>query len=353
VRIALAMIAVASAGCSSLLGIDDLHLVDAKGPPDLPDGPPGVDCVGGGLLRVCPTPPPTSQLVIVDLQQLQLDTGSDPSCVVMMSGATEVCVLVHASIEIAGTLRAFGPRPLVLASMSSISIRGRIDVASYLGKPPGAGSEAKSCLAAAIPTDSAGGNGGSFGGAGGAGGNGGQPGPPRMPLTEIRGGCAGGRGGNAGLQQLPGAGGGAVYLIAKDRITLDGTINASGAGGDASRNCGFNGCGGAGGGAGGLIGLDAPTIDGAGTLFANGGGGAGGGGQLILGNPGGESPEAKSAALGGDGSGPGGGGSLGSQLDGAPGKDGQGGGGGGGAAGEIYVRGTFAVSGAISPPPMM
>jgi len=349
VRVALALIAAASAGCSSLLGIDNLHLADAMGGTDASGDAAGVNCIGGGLLQVCPDPAPTSQLAITQSQEI--DTGTEPSCVRMMSGGTEVCVIVHASIDLGAPVRVLGPRPLVLASMSSITIKNLLDVSSVLGKPPGAGADPTSCLAGATPTGSEGGHGGSFGGVGGKGGNGGLPGPAPVQITEIRGGCAGGRGGGSVLQQQPGPGGGAVYLIAKDRIVVEGVINASGAGGDAGSGCNGNGCGGAGGGAGGLIGLDAPMIMGAGIIFANGGGGAGGSGMLVQGSPGSESPDAKSEALGGNGSGAGGNGSVGNLLDGQPGKDGQGGGGGGGGAGVIYVRGTFTVSGGVSPLP--
>jgi hypothetical protein len=346
------MIAVASAGCSSLLGIDDLRLADARGGPDTGDAP-GANCIGGGLLTLCPDPPPTSQLVVVAPRQI--DTGSDPACLTMMSGTTEVCVMLHASIQIGGTLRAVGPRPLVLASWSSISLPGTIDLASHLGKPPGAGAEPRSCppVPAPPPGTGAGGAGGSFGGAGGRGGNKAGPSGSPVALAEIRGGCAGSLGDGATPQDLAGSGGGAVYLIARDQIVVDGAINASGAGGGTCENGGgFGFCGGAGGGAGGLIGLDAPTITGAGTLFANGGGGSGANSQIILGSSGGESPDAKSPGIGGNGSGKGGDGSVGTQLAGQPGSDGQGGGGGGGGAGAIYVRGAFTVSGAISPPQM-
>src|SRR5688572_21370603 len=248
------MLAAISAGCSSLLGIDDLRLAeDAMGGPDTP----GANCIGGGLLRVCPDPPPTSQLVISGPQEI--DTDGDPSCVTMMSGTTEVCVIVHASIEIAstGTLRAVGRRPLALASMSAISVLGMLDAASVRGKKPGAGADPLSCPLLGAQLGDNGGPGGSFGGVGGGGGNGGMLGPPAVALVEIRGGCHGGRGGN--VQTLSGPGGGAVYLIAKERILVDGIINASGAGGDGALN-GIQPNGGAGGASGGLIGLDAPAI---------------------------------------------------------------------------------------------
>jgi hypothetical protein len=350
VRVAFAL-AIASAGCSALLGIDDLRLADdarpAPGDGAGGDGP-GVNCIGGGLLQVCPDPPPSSEFAVVGPQQL--DTATDPACVTMKSGSVEVCAIVRGSIDIAAaaTLRVIGPRPLVLASMSTISVLGAIDVASVLGKPPGGGADPQGCQLIAPPGAGAGGAGGSFGGSGGNGGTGGSMAPPRVTtLTEIRGGCAGGMGGGKGA--LPaGTGGGAVYLMARDSILIAGRINASGAGGSGADNSATSG--GSGGGAGGLIGLDAPSISGSGTLFANGGGGGGGSGLLTAGKPGTESPDAKSPGLGGAGNGGGGNGSVGTALSGSPGVDGQAGGGGGGGAGVIYARGMLTISGAISPP---
>ncbi|HWO22715.1 MAG TPA: hypothetical protein VNO30_28340 [Kofleriaceae bacterium] len=350
----------AAAGCSSLLGIDDLRLADAAmSPPDGPAADANESCIGGGLVQVCPEPAPSSDFIVVGPQQI--DTDTEPACLTVMSGTVEACALVHASIEIAAaaTLRVVGKRPLVLAAARSISVLGTIDAASALGKPAGAGAEPKSCTSPMVPGNGAGGAGGSFGGAGGAGGNGGgnagaPPPPPVGTVTELRGGCAGGRGGASSMQPLPGAGGGAVYLAAREQIIVDGRINASGAGGAGGMTSGFGAVGGAGGGAGGLIGLDAPSITGGGTMFANGGGGGGGAGALMPGTAGGESPDAKTAALGGTGSARGGDGSIGTGLGGTRGSDAGGaggGGGGGGGAGVIYVRGTLSVSGALSPPP--
>jgi hypothetical protein len=351
----------AVAGCSSLLGIDDLSLADAPAGPADASADASASCIGGGLVQVCPEPAPSSDFIVVGPRQI--DTDSDPACLQVTSGTVEVCALVHASIEIAAaaTLRAVGKRPLVLAAARSISVLGTIDVSSVLGKPAGAGADPQRCTSPIVPGGGAGGAGGSFGGTGGTGGasgagNAGAPAPPPVAtVTEIRGGCAGGRGGASSLQQIPGTGGGAVYLAAKEQIVVDGRINASGAGGAGGTTAMLSGTGGAGGGAGGLIGLDAPAITGGGTLFANGGGAGGGAGPFNQATAGGESPDAKSAGLGGTGSARGGDGSVGMSPAGARGSDGGGtgggGGGGGGGAGVIYVRGTLSVSGAISPPP--
>jgi hypothetical protein len=347
----LAVLAVlGTAGCRSLLGIDDLTLAtDAGG-----DGRPGDDasaCLGSGLISLCPAPEPSAELVIVGPQGI--DTDADPRCVPLASGAQQVCVIAATAIDVAGaaSLRASGKRPLVLASTSAINIKGSIDAASVLGKPPGAGGDSPLCVAGPMSgANGAGGAGGSFGGKGGRGGNNGSLPGLQVVLDHVQGGCPGSRG-NGNMQAAGGAGGGAVYLIARDQIVIDGAINASGAGGDANQS-GFGGTGGGGGGAGGMIGLDAPTISGGGTLFANGGGGGGGSQQLATGKPGEESPSATIPGRGGDGNGRGGDGN-GLSGDGLNGLDGNAGGGGGGGGGVIYVHGTFTVSGRVSPAPRM
>jgi hypothetical protein len=128
-----------------------------------------------------------------------------------------------------------------------------------------------------------GGAGGSFGGTGGNGGSsqsvdgalsGGIAGPAVLPPTLPRGGCDGQVGALTGPTSVVGKygrGGGAVYLIAKGSIAIDGIINASGEGAPGALG---TASGAGGGGSGGMIGLDAPNIQLNSTLFANGGGGA-------------------------------------------------------------------------------
>lgn len=353
----LVALAPALAGCKSLLGIDDLTLAaDADPAGDVPSDVDPARCLGGGLISVCPEPPPTAGLSVAGMQVL--DTENEPTCITQMSGNLEVCVLLRTSINVAAgaTLRVTGKRPLVLASTSTLVVRGTIDASSVLQKPPGGGGNPALCMPGAMSgATGAGGAGGSYGGRGGRGGdNGSQPAAP-VPLDHIQGGCPGSRGVGSQLA-AGGAGGGAVYLIAKEQIVVDGAINASGAAGDASTGAGFGSNGGGGGGAGGLIGLDAPTISGGGTLFANGGGGGSGSSTLFPGMPGTESPSATVAGRGGtsNNNGNGGDGSLGSQLDGRNGLDGMNaGGGGGGGAGMIYVHGAYSITGPVSPPPRM
>lgn len=347
---------VAATGCSSLLGIED---------PTAAAG--GGWCVGDGPVRACLDQPPTLPFDLVG--SLEFDTSS-ASCTVISSDIDELCLLAHTSISIPRdvTLRAIGPRPLVLASASSIRIEGTMDVASARDQEPGAGASPVSaalCEPSTAASGPGGGAGGSFGGRGGAGASGrgtssrGGVSGPVAALDRIRGGCPGGIAGG-GVLASSASGGGAIYMIASEEIVVNGTINASGAGGDAGRRTGAMG-GGYGGGSGGQIGLEAPSIGGVGSLFANGGGGGGGVGDYI-GGSGRESQAATVPGSGGAGGGDlsggtGGRGGDGSQvsLDGESGSrptaqaEG-GGGGGGGGAGIIYVHGTSRISGAISPP---
>ena len=351
-RFALVFVVLAVAGCKSLLGIDDLSLASDAGA-DVPDDVDPARCLGGGLISVCPEPPPTMELIVVGPQVI--DTDADPACVTQMTGGIEACVIVRVTIDIgsAGSLRVTGRRPLVLASMTTIDVKGTIDASSVLQKPPGAGADSTLCVAGPMSGgSSAGGAGGSFGGRGGQGGSNGSGPGPVATIDHVQGGCPGSRG-NGNPPSLGGSGGGAVYLIAKEQIVVDGTINASGAGGDAEFSGGFSSNGGGGGGAGGLIGLDAPMISGGGTLFANGGGGGGGSSQLMAGSPGSESPSATIPGQGGNGNGDGGNGSIGTTLDGQSGLGVGAGGGGGGGAGVIYARGAYTVTGRVSPTPRL
>jgi hypothetical protein len=262
---------------------------------------------------------------------------------------------------------AIGSRPLILVAVSTITVAATLDVASHrVSGQHGAGSPSPECTFGTLPPggNGGGGAGGSFGGRGGDGGGAtarGIAGTPTVP-TEIRGGCPGQRGASLGGVSVSqfGAGGGAIYLIANESITITGTINASGAGASATGfSGGGTGLGGGGGGSGGMIGLDAAILDISGRVFANGGGGAGGtGGGGGNGGSFGQDPSAPLVAAPGgianNNAGPGGAGAASTTLDGQVGFNGAGGGhgGGGGGAGVIRVFGTMTgVNNSISPPP--
>jgi hypothetical protein len=320
--------------------------------------------------------------------------GAVPASAVMLSGAIntdtsalcstavewtsnlqpDACIIAGASISITSNTSATGSRPLVLFSLGTITLATTIvlDVASHRLGSTGAGTQPTVCAAfpqapVSSTTGAGGGAGGSFmnkGGGGGSGGNGSAPGlapdPDTAAPTVLRGGCRGQTGGEAatGSGGAFGAGGGAVYLLARTSIGLAGAINASGAGGIGGLTAG----GGGGGGAGGMIVLAAPSITSSSArLLANGAGGGGAGGAnngiggsdpnpLTLSTPaqggnGGAGNGCGGQGMGGSGAattvvaGAGETGSIGNTC---------GGGGGGGAIG--YIRSSVAISGVTSSP---
>jgi hypothetical protein len=259
--------------------------MDASADPR-PDAPP--NCFGtlsGGLYPICLDAMPSDafqwgdRTIDTSPSNLECLTETHPPSV-------DACLIAGSEIQINGIVRVSGPRPLVLLSSTTITVSGTLDAASHVSGPSSGPGIPAACAPVAEATGSlCGGAGGSFQGAGGnggiasgcAGGREGQPAAPISPVTAIRGGCPGGQGDpNSGTARaVPGAGGGAVYLLAGTSITVvdTGLINASGAG--AMAGAGINGPG-SGGGSGGLIGLDAPAITVLGSLMASGGGGSSG-----------------------------------------------------------------------------
>jgi hypothetical protein len=297
----------------------------------------------------------------------------------MEAGQPDACFLIGDNITISTEMHFTGSRPLVLFAAGSITIDMPIDVASHLiqgGQPiAGAGalrSNGGPPIECQTPTPpgtnlggAGGGAGGSFIGKGGDGGGGTSLMGTRGLAAQadasrpdkLRAGCPGGIGGTGnGGGGGRGAGGGAIYFVAGEKISINTSINASGAaasGGGAT-------AGGGGGGSGGMIVMHAPAITGtSGVLFANGGGGGGAGGASLGGFPGSEaSPTAASSpAVGGSGSnggGTGGDGAAGARIatsgtSGVIGGSGAGGGGGGGGAGYILMS-SVPSQVAASPP---
>jgi hypothetical protein len=333
---------------------------------DSPPPPDAQQCFGS-YVSVCFTAstdlPTTARVLTSDIS-----TEDTQICDQHNQQATGYCVIAGMGIRIAaGTaIRAYGSRPLVLVSTTTVDLDGTLDVSSTSSSvavhPDGPGVTATaiaSCADAAIaPTASSGGAGGSFGGQGG---NGQHQDSTTQPTAgaavsfpaALRAGCPG-QAGNSVDGSAPGVGGhggGAVSIIAS-AIHLTGAIDASGAAGLAGP---LGKSGGGGGGSGGMIVLDAPTIatGAAFLLFANGGGGAQGsagtGTGSGAGQPGGESTGPLGAGAGGKNistaGGAGGDGAAGTLS-----KDGAnaatnllggnaGGGGGGGAAGFIHAPG--------------
>lgn len=311
---------------------------------------------GGAFTSVCVEMPAAA----LTLETQTIDTATSSRCVATrLAPGLDACVIAASSIVIPGnhTVTVTGRRPLVLLSTTTITISGVLDAASHqVTSMAGPGADAGPCPSnegnAVLPTagpmgDGGGGFGGSFGGAGNNGGNGalaGQGGTaaPAISATTLRGGCpassgAGTHGGAAGR------GGGAVLLIAAQTLSIDGTVNASGAAGAAGKMGG----GGGGGGSGGMIILDADTVNTTGKVFANGGGGGEGGNNTMTEARAGAEPTAPNAAAAGgrDGTmfgGDGGDGGFGTMLSGLPGGNGAvgsaGGGGGGGGGGVGVIR---------------
>lgn len=339
---------------------------------------PPASCVIGGLDLCDETPLPAIAIAASET----INTDTDPRCITFpQAGGGDACLVYAQAISIATgqTLSAIGSRPLVIASVASITLAGELDVSSRRGGQTGAAANHSACTidreAESDQGGAAGAAGGSFGGEGGDGGDGDTDnslgndgiavkGDASDALAAApafaRGGCRGANGGNEnngnGQGGAGGASGGAAWLVANDTIEVSGAIRAMGAGGAG----GGDQSGGGGGGSGGFIKLAAATLTISGSISANGGGGGEGGcncsGVETPGNPGTDGALGAGAAGGGTGaSGPGGdGGASGATspldgTDGAPSVVGSGGGGGG--AGFVVFVGTATVTGVVSPAP--
>ena len=352
--VAAALLLSLGSGCDLIWGVHAVGAAPDAAAADAADAA-DVTCLGS---------PPFDACIAIPQDPLtlegKLDTDNASCTPFTGSLAADACVIAGTTIEVTN-LAVTGHHPLVLFATSDLVIGAQLDAASHLLSNDGPGADPLACISGTNPptgSDPApGGWGGSFAGRGGAGGMGyvgsrsaGVPADPSTPIA-LRGGCAGGAGAEAGaiLGGAPGAGGGAVLLVAGDRIDVDGAIDASGAGGGGGAAAvGTSAPGGGGGGTGGMVVLEAPSVmfNANGKLYANGGGG-GQGGYDYAGAPGGESTDPTDVAQGGSKPGTAGGaGGNGSSmmLDGAAGASGAGlyggGGGGGGAAGVIAIRAT-------------
>jgi hypothetical protein len=307
-------------------------------------------------------------------QRLAVGTMVIPVAVksIMLAGAP-VDAISARNVRVAGSsaIRAIGPRALVIAALETITV----DSASQIDVSVGGAGAPTSCASAAMPgQDNAGGAGGGGGGGYGADGGDGGRGNVSTPIatggpkghalaampSSLRGGCPGAPGGvgaSSTAGGLPGPGGGAMYLVAGDRISLggDATLIAGGGGGGG----GANDSGGGGGGAGGMIVLEAPEILGSmGEVAANGGGGGEGASAAQPGGAGAGGGNTTSRASGGTGmSDIGTDGGRGGSLEDVAGESvtlllaGAGGGGGGGVGFIHIVSLAPPQLGSISPPP--
>jgi hypothetical protein len=346
-------------------------------------------CFGVGLVNVCLATLPDHPVSLPRVSGT-LDTTQAANCdlVVAQQAGPSLCVIVGTSVTVSGSLVAIGPRPLVLVATDTVTVigSGTLDVSSVggTGARRGAGGNASECFPSSNGANDSGGagggGGGGFGTTGGQGGSGdlddsnqpvgpafgGAGGEPQSSPIVLHGGCSGGAGGSANTDPRnrggPGGdGGGVVYLIAGNRIAIDGNVFASGAGGGVTSGTDGRLEGGGGGGSGGMIGLDAPMIQVAGRVVANGGAG-GGGGANVGGTPGGNGTTVQwnlraaagvgaqvlptSAGNGAEGTAVG----ATANIDGV--STNLGGGGGAGGLGLIFTYGTLSGGSMMSPAPV-
>jgi len=327
------------------------------------DTPPAVRCFGT-FKRVCIENPPTEAFTLGGASNSVItEMPGNCAATTIDSTVASSCVLVGSSVTIDGSLTASGGLPLVVvATDGELIVEELLDVSSRRGaERRGAGANPTgACNGATVATEAAGGAGGSFGGKGGTGGRGVASNEPAAAPTsafpdQLRGGCPGNLGGRPTNAVAVGSGGGAIWLISTVGITINGTINASGAGGSGADGDVVLDRGGAGGGSGGMIILDAPTITIAqdGVVLAAGGGGGGGNAGILTGDDG-ENPDPGDPGT----PAPGGLGNLGFGGNGGLSGDGETGDtnlgasgcGGGGGTGFIRAFGTLSTSGTVFPP---
>jgi hypothetical protein len=354
--------ALLAGGCNSILGIDELSLRDAGGPPDQAADAQGAFCYGA-FVKACFDQEPTAPVMLSGT----LHTTTDPRCVTIpQTNGDPICAIAGTTITVTATTTVEGSRPLMLIATDTITVSNKLDVASaILGTHLGPGANSSLCgptvngSPGTLNGGAGGAPGGSFatpGGGGGAGhstaGGAGAAAPanPAQAATVLRGGCPGGTGGSSalgGTGGAGGAGGGAVYLYAKQAIMIGAELRASGA---AGRRGMMTSGGGGGGGSGGMVVLEAPAISVPGTINVNGGGG-GEGARAGNGNDGRDDRDWDEAPTGGAGAssdgGDGGDGAFrttaaepGNNAGGGSGG-GAAGGGGGGGAGALRYRGAL------------
>jgi hypothetical protein len=393
-----------ASGCAQLLGIEDLpEVTDGDQPdanPSASDASPfDADLCGWPYQPAhfdpCAAGNPVSELDLVltsavphvyDTTDGTLSSMAIPAGAITTEDGVHTLWVRSLTIEDGATLRVTGDSPLMIVASGEITVDGILDASSVRVEGPeqferGPGSNPDECSSTAAEAGvrcgiqgGGGGGGGGFGGEGGQGGDGaglracgdgtfGAPGGPGSTAVStpeaIRAGCDGQRGGGGeedAWYGIGGAGGGAVHLVARERITVAGTIHAGGAGGYGAEDMR---AGGGGGGSGGFIGLEAPEMMFASSAVLAANGGGGGGGTNILGDasPGQDAQATEDPVSGGAGylNGNGGDGSAKETLTGGTGSDGdRGGGGGGGGAGFIVIyqaEPLFNGSPIVSPPP--
>jgi hypothetical protein len=374
-----------AAGCSFgphvVSGDGGIDAVDVRPPDDVANPiavahvPASVTATFAGTASV------TFANVIIDTRsgaEAPISSQALPSGAVLLTtpqdgGGPELAIFEVGDLEITGTLRVVGVRPLVIIARSTMVVNA-IDASAAKNQPGGGGYDPGMGPGAGGPggvvgSADAGGGGAGFGTNGGVGqtsgaatGAGGA-GYGTSDLATLDGGSGGGTTAPTCAGLFGGAGGGAIQLYAGVSVQIDGTVAANGGGGAGGKECANEGTSGGGGGSGGAIYIQTPMLLGAGVLLAQ--GGAGGGGSDVstqtYGTDGANGPSTIAAAVGGVGTGTGVGGennsgASGGFRDAAPptltalsGMMSGNGGGGGGAAGRIVVRGASIGSMSSSP----
>ncbi|MGV3625919.1 MAG: hypothetical protein ACO1OB_34230, partial [Archangium sp.] len=198
-------------------------------------------------VNLADVPTPSSGKVVFNCGTTIINTGTAGAPTIMdacpmqpplahasiTQGGVPTLVLAFSDLEITGgaTLRIIGARPVIIVSMKDIAVLGDIVVTAG----------AQTCAASGAGQNGGGGtlgwqSGGGGGGFGSVGARGGDVSEAPDGLggginggAALRGGCPGGRGGNNPNASAPG--GGALQLVARERLSLSGTINAPGSGG--------------------------------------------------------------------------------------------------------------------------
>lgn len=227
-----------------------------------------------------------------------LPAGASFAVAAADDGGPELAILHARAFTAGGEIHVTGTRPLVVLA-EGIEISANFDLGGHGSTAgPGAytGAAARGGPGDNVSLGDSGGGGGGNGTAGAVGGKTTCGGCPGAIISGGVGGAAitsgqlvGGAPGGASFAAAgttcdvgaPGAGGGALLLYARTKITISGRVTAAGGGGRGGEKCTTpnNWLAGHGGGAGGTIVLQAPDIVNSGSLSANGGGGGAGGGQ--------------------------------------------------------------------------
>lgn len=212
------------------------------------------------------------------LENVTVDTTDDATCtggIIEQSNGLPICLVHGPSIKIGAgaTLRVKGDRALALIADADVVIEGTLDISADLNIPGPGGSHRRSGGFSGAGFATAGGN-DSMNGTGG-------PAVEDPALGDLL--VAGATAGDSTGGAIGGGGGGAVAIIGcRGRVSVNGTIDASGGGGAGGR-C-FKFCGapnqadvsGSGGGSGGYVVIQGAEVAITGQVFANGGGGGAG-----------------------------------------------------------------------------